>query len=132
MAADGVLSLPIKEHGDTIVFGPKYSLGVFDLASIEADDFSVEISKAVQDLVLFNQIACSSPHVYFFEKSSRSLKWIMGQFKEKFEDVFARRRIEPHASGTCANIIPTHLNPYILGVVYSFRQICCSRISQFD
>ena len=89
MAADGVPSLPIKEHGDTIVFGPKYSLGVFDLASIEADDFSVEISKAVQDLVLFNQIACSSHHIYFFEKSSRSLKWIMRKNTHKEINVYS-------------------------------------------
>lgn len=122
-AADGVLSLPVKEHGDTIIFGPKYSLGAFDVASIEAVDFSAEILKTVQDVVLFNQIACSSPHVYFFERSSRPLKWIMGQIKEKLEKVLARRRIERHAPGTCANIINAR-GKYFLDIK---REILCSR-----
>lgn len=80
-AVESINGLPQKAHADTIVFGPKYSFGVFDKTCIEGRDFPKILARAAQDIVLFDQMACSSPHVYFFERSSTPLKEIAEQLQ---------------------------------------------------
>jgi hypothetical protein len=80
-----ITALPQKETCETIPFGPKYSFGIFDKGAIEGQDFRGALRKTLQDVLLFDQMACSSPQVLFFEKSSKTLKEIAQIMKEEFE-----------------------------------------------
>jgi hypothetical protein len=106
-AIKSVSSLPVKEHCETINFGPKYSFGVFDKEFIEKDEksFSKSLENSAMDIVMFNQMACSSPHVLFFEKSKYSIDEISQKIKKIFEN-FPKRLIEQDIDqGTAARII---------------------------
>lgn len=86
-AIKAITSLPQKEYCETIIFGPKYSFGVFDRSFIESTNFNKAVDDATKDIVIFNQMACSSPHVFFFEKSKYSLKDISKKIKSSFEKI---------------------------------------------
>ena len=68
-------------HCDTIIFGPKYSFSIIDKESIEAENFEQMVSNSIDDITLFNQVACSSPHVYYFEKNRLGLNKIINLLK---------------------------------------------------
>ena len=107
LAAQGIESLASKDHGETLVFGPKYSLGIFDRSAIESDDFQAVLADTVLDIITFDQMACSSPHVYFFEKgaSNRDRSWIMEQLRLAFEITAAKKRLPQHQPGICTQVI---------------------------
>lgn len=98
-------SLPQKEYCETIIFGPKYSFGVFDKDFIESKSFDESLINAVRDIVIFNQMACSSPHVFFFEKSKYSLKDISMKMKTSFEKIPEKYFNDPLQHTTALNII---------------------------
>jgi Acyl-CoA reductase (LuxC) len=104
-AIRAITALPQKEHCETIVFGPKYSFGAFDRAFIESADFDKAIENAAKDVVVFNQMACSSPHVFFFEKSKYSIGEIAGKLRTAFEKMPAKLLDQPTPPGTAARII---------------------------
>lgn len=89
-AVESIKGLPERAHAETIVFGPKYSFGVFDKATVSGRDFPQLLTKVASDIVLFNQMACSSPHVYFFEKSSVPLRRIGEMLAQSLETLPAR------------------------------------------
>ena len=60
-AINFIKSLPEKENCETIIFGPKYSI-----AAIE--DNEADFDRIAEDIVLFDQMACSSPQMLFVEK----------------------------------------------------------------
>jgi hypothetical protein len=69
-----VLALPRHEHCEDIVFGPKFSLGVVDAAGRArvthgGDDGTALVRSLVRDVLLFDQAACSSPHILYVEGS---------------------------------------------------------------
>jgi hypothetical protein len=85
-AVSAVTALPQKEHCEIISFGPKYSFGVFDRDFIESGYFEKALENSVADIAIFNQMACSSPQVIFFEKSSYfTIKEIAQKMKLYFE-----------------------------------------------
>lgn len=104
-ALRAILALPQKEHCETIVFGPKYSFGVFDKAYIESSHFEKTLFNAVQDVAVFNQMACSSPHVFFFEKSACSLQTIAQMMQNAFENLPPTLRGQNMSRGIAARII---------------------------
>jgi len=65
-AIDSISSLPVKEHCESLVFGPKYSFMVIDEAGM--NELALVIAK---ETLLFGQDACTSPHVIFCEHASR-------------------------------------------------------------
>jgi len=79
-----ITALPQKETCEVIPFGPKYSFGVFDRGSVEGADFRAALRKTLQDVLLFDQMACSSPQVLFFEKSGKPLREIAQIMQEEF------------------------------------------------
>ena len=107
IAAQEIENLAIKEHGETLVFGPKYSLGIFDSNSIESKDFTSVLGDAVIDIITFDQMACSSPHIYFFEKkSSKSNRsWIMEKLKLVFDNIESKKIFRQHQHGICTQVI---------------------------
>ncbi|APM40241.1 acyl-CoA reductase [Clostridium kluyveri] len=121
-AVDYIASLPKKTTCKDVVFGPKYSFAVFDREVIESDKCFSYMDKLVMDIVLFQQKACSSPQVLFVEKSSISLKDIIGMLKKSFEKI-GKRYNDLLDESTCAKIINER-------GVYSLepdKDICCSR-----
>ncbi|WP_440951405.1 acyl-CoA reductase [Methanosphaerula subterraneus] len=100
-----ITSLPQKESCEIIVFGPKYSFGAFDRDFIESDYFDRAIDNAVKDIVIFNQMACSSPHVFFFEKSKFTLKEIAVKMKSSFEKLPSKLIFQTLPNDTATNII---------------------------
>lgn len=106
-AINAINSLPQREHCETIIFGPKYSFGVFDRGFIESDTFDNALDYAVKDVVLFNQMACSSPHVFFFERSRYSLKEIAEKMKSSFENLPQKLLNEPLPQNIALEVINT-------------------------
>ncbi|HOB43281.1 MAG: acyl-CoA reductase [Candidatus Methanoculleus thermohydrogenotrophicum] len=104
-AIRSILALPQKEHCETIVFGPKYSFGVFDREYIESERFEKALEDSVKDIVIFNQMACSSPQVLFFEKSRYSLEEIGLKMKGYFEHLPPALRHQDTDPAILASII---------------------------
>ncbi len=104
-AVQAITALPQKEHCEIICFGPKYSFGVFDKEYIESGDFEKALRNAVTDIVLFNQMACSSPHVLFFEKSKYQINEIASMMAGYFENLPDKFLEQELPEGTAANII---------------------------
>lgn len=80
-----IASLPQKETCESIIYGPKYSFTIFDKDYIESDFFDNALKNCVTDVSLYNQMACSSPHTFFFEKSIFSISEIAQKLKVHFE-----------------------------------------------
>ena len=104
-AIQSILALPQKDHCETIVYGPKYSFGVYDREFIESDLFENSLEKMTKDIAFFNQMACSSPHVLFFEKSRYPLQSIGEKLGRYFEYLPEDLRVQPTDAGILANII---------------------------
>jgi len=102
-----ITALPQKETCEIIPFGPKYSFGVFDRGSVENNEFRSNLRKVLRDVLLFNQMACSSPQVLFFEKSSKSLKDIAQIMKEEFEALPSKLLERPIPQHVASRIITT-------------------------
>jgi hypothetical protein len=78
-AVRGVAGLPQKDTCDLLVFGPKYSLAVFDQAWLARDGVDASLRQLAIDVALFDQTACSSPQVVLIEKGKVSVR----QFAER-------------------------------------------------
>ncbi|MFX1298934.1 MAG: acyl-CoA reductase [Promethearchaeota archaeon] len=85
IAIDAISKTTKMTHCDDIIFGPKYSFGVIDKAAQESDDFPRLVRQFVNDIIIFDQSACSSPQVIFFEKGPFDLKAIGAKFEEEFK-----------------------------------------------
>jgi len=99
--------LPCRDHCETIVFGPKYSFAVFDREYIESSGFEKSLELFTKDVAVFNQMACSSPHVLFLEKNRYPLDTIVSRLREAFEKLPTALRNQPISSGMAARIINT-------------------------
>ena len=84
---------------------------IYHLASIvsgEAEEnFSKRVKGAIQDIVTFDQMACSSPHIYFFEKKGpkSNIDGIMQSFGNEFAELEKKQRLGNHQQGICSNVI---------------------------
>ena len=59
-------SLPKNHFCEDIIFGPKYSYALIDKVSLD-HSFTKLASRLAVDVAVFDQYACSSPHVVFVE-----------------------------------------------------------------
>ena len=112
-AVSVVTALPQKEHCEIISFGPKYSFGVFDREYIESEHFEEALENSVTDIAIFNQMACSSPQVIFFEKSLYSIKEIAEKMKSYFEKL-PERFLKQYIPQTMASRIINARGMYLL------------------
>lgn len=103
-AVDSITSLAKKTTCRDIIFGPKYSLAVFDRNVVEGNKCCEYMDKLAMDIILFGQKACSSPQVLFVEKSNVPLKHlaeILGKSLEKL----GKRYKNIVSEAECARII---------------------------
>lgn len=105
-AVQAISCLPHQVHTDTIVYGPKYSFAVFDKEAVESRNFSSMLKGLAQDIVLYNQAACSSPHTIFFEKSLISIQDIGEQLKLALQSL-PDRMFYPLDEGIALSVINT-------------------------
>jgi len=104
-AIRAISRLPCRDHCETIVFGPKYSFVAFDREFIESKGFEKSLEFFAKDVAVFNQMACSSPHVLFLEKSRYPLDSVVSLLREAFEKLPPALRNQPISSGMSARII---------------------------
>ena len=104
-AVRAISHLPCRDHCETIIFGPKYSFAVFDREYIESDGFKKSLDLFVREVAVFNQMACSSPHVLFLEKSRYPSDTVISWLRDSFERLPAALRNQQISSGLSANII---------------------------
>nr|QEE15401.1 Acyl-CoA reductase (LuxC) [Candidatus Prometheoarchaeum syntrophicum] len=83
-AVKSITGLPKKAHCEDIIFGPKYSFAVFDKDAVISKNFTRYLRFLVSDIFLFDQAACTSPHVVFFEKGLKNIEEITKDLVEAF------------------------------------------------
>jgi hypothetical protein len=84
-AVQAITNLPNRTHCEDIVFGPKYSFAVFDKDALVSDNLSKYIRNIATDAVLFEQSACSSPHVIFLETDQTGVREFAQELSKEFE-----------------------------------------------
>nr|MDO8110717.1 acyl-CoA reductase [Candidatus Sigynarchaeota archaeon] len=89
-AVKAITGLPRRAHCEDIVFGPKYSFAVFDAGAIKSADFQRALRFLASDVFLFDQAACTSPHVVFFERGARPVSEIGQLLAEEFKKLAKR------------------------------------------
>ena len=89
----GIRKLPQKTSCKDIIFGPKYSFAIFEKEALESVDLEKYLESLVTDILIFNQGACSSPHVLFIEKSSFKIEEVCNKFVDMFRKVIRRNPI---------------------------------------
>jgi len=73
-AVNSINTMPKKTTCKDIIFGPKYSFAVFDRSAMESTNLTKNFDTLAQEIICFNQNACTSPQVLFVEKSDLDLK----------------------------------------------------------
>jgi len=104
-AIHAITRLPCRDHCETIVFGPKYSFAAFDREYTESEGFKKSLDLFARDIAVFNQMACSSPHVLFLEKSRFSMETIAALLAEAFERLPPALRLQNIPVSLSAKII---------------------------
>jgi hypothetical protein len=104
-AVRAVAALPQKETCDTIIFGPKYSLAVFDQAFLARKGLGDVLRKLAQDAVLFDQTACSSPQVVVLERGAISAREFAEMLARAFEGLSPRLRRTQMEERLCLEVI---------------------------
>lgn len=105
-AVQNISVLPHQVHSETIIYGPKYSFAIFAKDSISSPHFPNLLEDLARDIILFNQTACSSPHVLFFEKTDLQIRQVAEFLKEAFNRLPARL-FHPLYEGTSVTVINT-------------------------
>jgi len=97
--------LPKKTTCKDIIFGPKYSFAVFEKSAMESSNFSGTLDAFVNDIISFDQKACSSPQVLFIEKSNLSIKEVASKLSKSIDKISKRYPKNKIDEATCAKII---------------------------
>ncbi|NMC03611.1 MAG: acyl-CoA reductase [Candidatus Lokiarchaeota archaeon] len=72
-AVKAITNVPRRAHCEDIIFGPKYSLAVMDAAAVKSENLGRTLKFLASDIFLFDQAACTSPHVVFCEKEGADI-----------------------------------------------------------
>ncbi|MBI0582832.1 MAG: hypothetical protein ISF22_01245 [Methanomassiliicoccus sp.] len=104
-AVQGVAALPQKDTCDTLLFGPKYSLAVFDQAYLEREGIDRTMRQLAMDAALFNQSACSSPQVVLLERGRVTAKEFAKRLAEGFESLPPRLLGAEKPESMCLDVI---------------------------
>jgi len=83
-AVDAITNLPRATHCEDVVFGPKYSFAVIDREALESEKMGRLLRNLATDSVLFEQTACSSPHVVFAETDWNGALRLADRLAEEF------------------------------------------------
>jgi hypothetical protein len=84
-AVEAITGLPNRTHCEDIIFGPKYSFAVFDGKALASENLPKYIRNLATDALLFEQSACSSPHVIFLETDEEGVREFAQKLSKEFE-----------------------------------------------
>lgn len=85
-AVKSIQGLDHRETCEDVIFGPKYSFSVMDEKAIDSEDFEKWIRRFTNDIVAFEQSACSSPHVFFIESQNKEkINQVIATFQKELE-----------------------------------------------
>lgn len=104
-AVRGVAALPQKDTCDLLVFGPKYSLAVFDQEYLAREDLDAALRQLAMDVALFDQTACSSPQVVVLEKGKVSARQFAERMAASMEGLPRRLLGARRPEARCLDII---------------------------
>ncbi|MEX2684096.1 MAG: acyl-CoA reductase [Candidatus Sigynarchaeota archaeon] len=96
-AVKSITGLPRRAHCEDVIFGPKYSFAVIDREAIASKELPRVLRFLASDIFLFDQAACTSPHVVFCEKSSidiTSIARLLGEEMAKLSKRFPKAEID--------------------------------------
>ena len=86
VAVKAIQGLEHREHCEDVIFGPKYSFSVLDKKVLINEEINKFIRRFVNDVVAFEQSACSSPHIFFIETTEKNLiTKVIDLFKTELE-----------------------------------------------
>jgi hypothetical protein len=105
-AVEAITALPRQEHCEDVVFGPKFSLAVIDARTV-ADEQALAggVRGLVKDAVLFDQAACSSPHIVFVEGDAAAARRVAELVEQEFVRLSRRFPKQQIAEATAAAIL---------------------------
>lgn len=104
-AVSAISNLPHMTHCEDIIFGPKYSFSVFDKKVLVSESLGKYIRNLASDIVLFEQTACSSPHVVFLESDWNEVMGFGELLAKEFQRLSRSMPKEDVDVGMCINII---------------------------
>ncbi|MDN4066461.1 acyl-CoA reductase [Paenibacillus vini] len=100
-AVRSVAGLKGKDESNTLIFGPKYSCSVIDPLLMSEQDW---ISLA-RDTVLFQQLACSSPHAVIVKGRANEVREIASQLENAFNKITHLPYYEPLEAGESVKLL---------------------------
>jgi hypothetical protein len=114
-AVAAVTRLPRQEHCEDVVLGPKFSLAVVDAETV-ADPAALArcVQSLAKDVVLFEQAACSSPHIVFIEGDLAAARRVGEAAEGELIRLAKRSPMRGIDEGTAAAILRTRAE-YALG-----------------
>jgi hypothetical protein len=127
VAVNSITVLPKKTTCKDIIFGPKYSFAVFDRSIMESSGLSKTFDSLAQDIISFDQNACSSPQILFIERSSLSLKEAGVLLSESLEKIAKRYPNNSISQSTLARILNKR-GEYLLS---TDKDIICNKDLQY-
>lgn len=101
-AISAILNMEKKYGTEDVIYGPKYSFMVIGKEYLENEELCRDIAqKAAADFSIWDQYACTSPHVAFVEKGGNvapvKFAEILGEYMQKAQAIL------PNASVTVDN-----------------------------
>lgn len=100
-AVQSVASLQGKWNSSTLIFGPKFSCSIIDPEKMKIEDWR----KMAIDVVLFNQLACTSPHAIFIKGNEQSVLSAARQLAEALKVLGDRSFYEPLDAGEASKVL---------------------------
>ncbi|MBN2153510.1 MAG: acyl-CoA reductase [Candidatus Lokiarchaeota archaeon] len=110
-AVKSITGLPRRAHCEDVVFGPKYSFVVLDREATGSKDLPRTLRFLASDILLFDQAACTSPHVVFCEKGGvdvASIARLLGEEMGKLSKRFPKADIDPFIMTRIINVRAEH------------------------
>jgi hypothetical protein len=105
-AVNAVRRLPVPDHGEDLVFGPKFSLAVVDRARLADPEGAEEVARLMaREVATFDQAACSSPQVLYLEGFAAEHAAWLGQLHAAMAAVEKRAPRGALAESAAARII---------------------------
>ena len=105
-AVRAITQLPRLEHCEDVIFGPKFSLSVADVATLTNPAAREKlVHNLVRDVLIFDQGACSSPQVLYVEGSLDEISELVDMLDAEFTAANRRTPKQQISETTAANII---------------------------
>jgi len=98
-------ALPESDHCETVVFGPKYSFAVVGRDAWASQRLDAILEGLALDVVLFDQMACASPHVVFFEGAGDRLPELSRRLAAQLDRVSVKRPKDAIREDIAAKIV---------------------------